>query len=167
MFYIDTAASMGQLRIPCRGAIQSINLALISSRRQEVDCLSKACTRRTTHCIQTEQNSPRSAKRNKNKQNIPFSPTHHSVCFIYRILVCRIMTLALPIISWDVTCSVMRREADKQTTQTAGQTVRLCGKWREKDNVTVNNELGELFPSLILPVFRGVTRPLGCGLIDF
>lgn len=51
--------------------------------------------------------------------------------------------------------------------QAGGQTVEACGKQREKDSVTVNNELRELFTSPILPVFREVSHPLGCRLIDF
>lgn len=36
------------------------------------------------------------------------------------------------------------------------------GKERDKDGVTVNNELGELLISPILPVFREASHQLGC-----
>lgn len=38
---------------------------------------------------------------------------------------------------------------------------------RIRDGVTVNNELGELFISPLLPVFREVGHQMDCRLIDF
>lgn len=71
-----------------------------------------------------------------------------------------------PMCNSDVIMSVVYNKADRET-DAGGQTVRGSGKQKDRDSVMVNNELGELFISPLLPVFKEVSHQMDCRLIDF